>query len=130
MTNGFPRIPAFSLAAALALALSVGVTGCGGSDGPQRFKLSGTVTYKGAPLARGDIALSPDNEKQNSGPGSFCTIENGQFTTAPGAGVVGGPYVLIINGYDADPDAKPLFTDHRVELDLPRSDSVQNIDIP
>lgn len=112
------------------LVLPLLLAGCGGDTGPKRYRLSGTVTYNGSPLPRGEMAIEPDSEKQNSGPGAFCTIENGKFSTAEGMGVVGGPYVLIISGFDGDADSAPIFTDHRVELDLPEADSQQTIDIP
>jgi len=116
-----------------AAALLLVSAGCGGSEttGPTRYKLSGTVTYKGEPIPRGTLTLAPDSSQQNQGPGSFCTIKNGKFQTAPGKGVVGGHYIVTVNGYQeskAD-DEVELFPGYDINADFPMKDSIFDIKV-
>ena len=54
--------------AAVAAVLLVSV-GCGsGPSGPQRYPLSGTVTYDGKPVVRAEIFLAPNDDLGNTGP--------------------------------------------------------------
>ena len=117
------------------LCLLLGALGCGGAadDGPPRYQLSGTVTYAGQPVPAGDINLVPDFEQNNAGPGTFCMIQNGKFSTPAGKGVVGGPYILTISGYrstDTDAENNQLFDSYDYKIDLPQSNHTVTIEVP
>lgn len=84
------------------------VSGCGTkSDGPPRFDVYGSVTANGQPVQEGRIFFSPDAAKGNAGPGAVAMIQNGKYQTPKGHGVVGGPHMVDILGYDAlsNPDS-------------------------
>ncbi len=111
--------------------------GCGGSDGPPRYELSGTATFNGEPIPYGTITITPDTSQGNSGPGSFAQIRDGQYETASSKGTVGGPHVLTISGFDELPGTSPpeenhppLFTSYRVTVNLPLEDATHDIDVP
>lgn len=57
-----------------------GLPGCGGEDGPTTYPVSGTVTYQGKPLTKGQIAFRPDTERGGSGPMQAGNIVDGKFT--------------------------------------------------
>lgn len=111
-------------------AFSISLLGCGGEaeDAPERYQISGTVTYDGQPIPKGIIKFTPDAGKGNTGPQGKARIVDGEYSTAEegGAGVVGGPYKITVQGYDgnADPDkelplGEPLFKEHRIDKELP-----------
>lgn len=112
--------------------------GCGpGVDpGPERFDLSGTVTFKGAPLPAGKITFTPDTEKGNKGPAGFATIENGRYdTSGAGKGTVGGPHIVSIEGYDGQktdtkPFGTPIFAPHSETTDLPKETTTKGFEVP
>ena len=112
------------------------MAGCSG-DKNTYYNVSGTVTYDGNPVPKGTIQFLPDATKQNAGPAGFANIENGQFDTKLlGKGTTGGAYYAVVNGFDgqADPGnelplGKPLFTDYRISVDLPKSDTTQSFEI-
>jgi len=104
-------------------------TGCGGGqDGPPRFDIAGTVTHKGTPVPQGFIQFLPNSSQGNSGPAGSASIVDGRFDTASsGSGTVGGPHTIVISGFDGKADTdnelpfgRPLFPDHKSELDLPK----------
>src|SRR5689334_1452970 len=114
-----PRVlAAFASLSLLALA------GCGES-GPQRFNVSGTVTYAGQPLPAGVIWFDPDFSKQNDGPQGYAFIKEGKFDSATTeSGPSGGPHVVRIEGFDGKPGeelpmGKPMFHDFSQSVDLP-----------
>jgi len=80
------------------------VLGCGDDGLGKRYPVSGTVTYKDQPLAKGAIsfyATGAGNETR----GAFGTIENGRYslsTQSDGDGAFPGDYVVSINAKDAD----------------------------
>jgi hypothetical protein len=109
--------------------------GAGADDGPARFRVSGKVTFNGKPVAAGTIYFEPHAEKGNRGPAGSAQIKNGQYDTNNGKGVVGGPHLIMIDGYDGNatadaPFGKPIFVPHTVEEDLPKSDTTKDIDVP
>jgi hypothetical protein len=77
--------------------------GCSADDGlGQRYPVSGTVTYKGAPLPKGQITFAPAS---GSGQGASGKIENGAFTLStlnPGDGVLPGDYKVSIDTRQED----------------------------
>lgn len=113
--------------------------GCGDA-GPTTYEVSGSVTYKGKPVPKGSITLTPDSSEGNKGPGTVAAIEDGKFSTPPGKGVVGGPYVLRIQGYDGvpiqggeggmDETGTELFKPYELKKGLPKEDSELDIEIP
>ena len=117
------------------------LTGC--NNEPERFDLSGTVTYKGTPVPAGNIIFSPDDSKGNRGPSTSATILNGKYSTPSGQGVFGGPYVARIFGSDGipapipgdpnktlNPSGKQLFPDIQVPIDLPKKPGSQDFSLP
>ena len=57
--------------------------GCGKS-GPERYEVSGAVTYHGRPVRGGRILFTPDTTQGNNGPGSVAEISNGMYYTRQG----------------------------------------------
>src|SRR5262245_53632678 len=103
------------------------LSGCGGApDGPMRYQIHGKVTAKGQPVKEGRIFFSPDTEKGNSGPGAMAFIRDGEYDTQDGHGIVGGPHIVDILGWDepTDPesDEEPVATVKQIfPVDLPDS---------
>jgi hypothetical protein len=125
--------------AGVAWLLILVVAGCGGSDGPVRYQISGTVTYGGQPVPKGFITITPDTSQGNDGPGGGAPIENGSYRTETSKGIVGGPHHVKIVGYDGIatsmegeqlPDGQSLFTPYQTTVDFPKQDSKHNFDIP
>jgi len=115
--------------------------GCGRtpSDGPQRFSLSGTVTFDGKPLPVGRIRFSPDSKKGNEGPGALVSVRDGKFRTDSTKGIVGGPMIAEISGSDgvpvtisgeSIPDGTPLFESYRIQVELPLKDGQHDFEVP
>jgi len=114
--------------------------GCGQTnDGPQRYQVSGSVTYDGKPVVAGFVTFAPDTSKGNTGPGGGAPIRNGQFRTDAGKGIVGGPHVVRIIGYDGIKtvmegeelvDGKPLFDPFETSIDFPKQDTTHDFVIP
>lgn len=116
-----------------ALALIVGL-GCGNSD----VQVTGTVNFDGKPVKKGFITFEPDTTKGHKGKGGGAPIVDGTYTSLPGKGVVPGPYVVKIVGYDGVPtkesgedlpDGKPLFPIYQTTADF-SSSSKQDFNIP
>lgn len=125
------------------LAVVSGMTflgGCGGApEGPTRFSVSGTVTFDKQPVPKGFITFAPDDTAGNKGPGGGAEVINGKFQTAPGKGVVGGPHIVQIIGYDGVPtkiegeelkDGKPLFATYTTTITFPKQDTSNDFDVP
>jgi hypothetical protein len=108
-------------------------TGCGG---PGEFPVSGTVTWNGQPIPKGQIFFDPDLAKKNDGIQGYALIDNGRFDTrVNGRGIVGGSYVVRVAGFDGKPGAelplgKPLFAEIRVEWEFPRRQSTIDLALP
>ena len=130
-----------SVALWLGLGLYGLLAGCGGktNDGPARFQVSGEVTYDGQPVPKGDIFFEPDGSKGNSGPQSRATIQDGQFETEPGKGMIGGPHKVRITGTDGKPanvegeelpGGLPLFPPYETQIDFPQEDTEQSFNVP
>lgn len=133
-----------AIARAVALAqICIALTatlGCNrANDGPRQFAVSGKATYAGQPVPRGFIRFIPDASRGNSGPGGGAVIENGEFATEPGKGIVGGAYVVQMNGADGVPttesgeelpDGKELFPLYETTVDFPSADVTRDFDVP
>ncbi|MCI0361291.1 MAG: hypothetical protein L0211_22645 [Planctomycetaceae bacterium] len=129
--NQSRRLPILIIVLVLAAAM---LPGCGG---PTIYHLSGKVSFAGQPLPAGVIYFDPDYTQKNDGPQGYAFIKDGVYRTSAegGAGVLGGPYLARIEGFDGQPGAelplgRPLFTDFSQPLELPAADSVQNFEIP
>jgi hypothetical protein len=130
---------AFAARCWLSLGLCGLLLGCGSSDGPTRYRVSGTVSFRGQPVPKGFITLEPDGNAGNSGPGGGAEIVNGRYNTGTEGGVVGGPYVVRIVGYDGVeasmsgetlPDGKPLFPPYETTFDFPKEPSTKDFEVP
>lgn len=111
------------------------------TEGPDRFELSGKVTFNGKPVPVGEIVITPDTSFENKGPGSYAEIKDGQYVTAPGMGIVGGFYILKVTGFDGIPSdgpeggepllqGKTLFSGHEIKLVLMEQNTTFDIEIP
>lgn len=111
-----------------AMCLACGLPGCGASgDSPQRFDVSGAVTFDGKPVASGTVLFEPDPGKGNRGPAGFAQIREGKFDTALGGkGIIGGPHVVRISGGDKI----AAFSEYVISVDLPRQRSTRDFDVP
>jgi len=113
-------------------------TGCGGDDGPQKYNYSGTVTYDGKPIPKGDISFEPSGG--NQGPGAMAKIVDGKYETAPGKGLISGPHKVIIAGWDGIPyeeegekveDGRELFfPNYETTFDVPEEDGEKSFNVP
>ena len=107
------------------------------SDKPSgRVDVWGTVKFKNQPVPAGLIVMNPDLSKGNDGPQGMAEIRQGRFDTRQlDKGAPSGPVIFMIDGFDGVPQGdltsgKPLFIGHKVQFDLPKKGSEQNIDVP
>ena len=118
----------------LAVLLAMGSAGCSGQAGPARYEVSGTVMFAGKPVPTGEISFEPDGAQHNAGPGSMTQIKDGKYRTDPNKGVVGGPYIVRIQGFDGVPVGdsamgKPIFPPYSKIVDLPKQTSTQDFSV-
>ena len=101
-----------------------------------RYKVSGTVTYKGQPVVAGQVIFEPDPEKGNTGPQGYARIKDGEFQTVPKRGSVGGPVIVRIVPCDgivspALPFGNPILkTAYETRIELPYESSTQEFAVP
>ena len=107
------------------------------AEGPERFQVSGEVTFGGKPVPAGVIRFLPDTRKGNSGPAGYAAIDNGRYNTAgSGRGTVGGPHQVVIAGFDGqpagpeEPQGSALFPEYRSTIDLPQRTTTAEFDLP
>lgn len=85
--------------------------GCSSEDGPARYRVSGTVTFRGEPVPVGVIQFTPDSSQGNNGPPGFADIKDGKFDTElSGQGTIGGPHLVMVDafsGKNISPEANP-----------------------
>lgn len=72
--------------------------GCGGSEGPQRIAVAGTVTLDGTPMSFGLIRFNPKDDI--SGPGAMAQIVGGEFMFNTENGPVVGNHRIEIEATD------------------------------
>lgn len=129
----------FSTSWAIGVAALLFAIGCGGTDGPERFKLSGNVTFEGKSVPVGFIKFSPDPSKGNAGPGTGAPITNGSYETSAGKGVVSGAHTVEISGWDGVPiiesgeellEGKEVFPLYRTTVSIPKSDMKLDFAVP
>ncbi len=121
------------------LVLGLAQDGCRSDSGPERYELSGSVTYNGQPVPAGYILFEPDKSKGNDGPGSSADIEDGRYRTPPGQGVIGGPHIVTICGFDGkpidlgqgqkNPQGNPLFMNYQITVDLPKHSTTHDFHV-
>ena len=102
--------------------------GCGGDGSPQRFHLSGDVTFDGQPIPAGMIVFTPDGAKGNSGPQGTAEIKDGKYDTSAegGMGIGGGATVVRVTGLSGT----KLLCEYEDQVDLPKEDSIHNVEVP
>lgn len=123
---------------ALCGGLALGLSGCGWSEsGPPRHDVQGHVSYAGQQVPRGLIRFTPDHSKGNSGPGAVADIHDGFFQTKSGRGVISGPHVVLISGFDgvaqpdsALPEGASLFSPYTTTWSFEDKTAVVDIEVP
>jgi hypothetical protein len=121
-------LPLLRIAALLGCVAAV--SGCTSEPGPTRYRVSGEVRVNGELVPYGEILFTPDSGQGNSGPQGIAMIRNGKYDTAKtrAPGVAGGPTVVLVTAL-ADNKGK-LICEYQFSLDLPKSDTTHNIDVP
>jgi hypothetical protein len=125
------------------IAVFVLITGCFSQSGVDRQFLSGKVTFDGQPLPAGEIQFRPDFDKGNKGPGTYAKIVDGRFQTPDSKGVVPGPTVVTVSGFDGIPyeyqdggetivekRGRPVFSKYRIDLEIPAGVNEIDLEIP
>jgi hypothetical protein len=117
-----------------ALVTVIGALLCGCSQ--PIYHISGSVTHGGKPVEAGRIEFHPDASQGNNGPPGYTAIAGGKFDTSQqGQGHVGGPMVVRIDGFEANPDnpklfGKSLFVGFEIKVDMPKEISERTFDVP
>lgn len=79
--------------------------GCGGGSGPQKYRVTGTVQYKGTPLAGGSIDFIPEEGDRT---GTVSTeVKAGKFEFPKANGVPAGKYKVSITAGFSGPPPNP-----------------------
>jgi hypothetical protein len=106
--------------------------GC--SSGPSIYHVEGTVMFREQPLPKGVIWFDPG--PGNDGPQGHAIVTDGKYSTRGemGKGVVGGAYIIRIEGFDGVPGSelplgKPLFTNFKETRTLETADQTQNFTV-
>ena len=114
-------------------------SGCGGSDGPTRYRITGTITYQGNPVRVGYIQFIP--EPATRGPEGFAEVLDGKYSTDNfGRGVISGPHRVIIEGYSGGkpgettddggvPMGKKLFDNYETTVTIEEENSEVDFDV-
>jgi len=109
-------------------------SGCSRKTGPERYDVSGTVTFRGEPVPSGTITFERDLSRANSGPVSVIPIVDGRYDSVAleRPGPLAGSLVVRISGYPApDPEVEiqpALFPEYRTKVDLASSTGVAVLD--
>jgi hypothetical protein len=83
----------------LLFATAIGAVGCGGGDGLSKVLVSGSVTYDGKAVEKGQIRFVPQDG--TTGPITIASVDGGRYTTESSGGVPVGAHRVEIKGYDA-----------------------------
>lgn len=110
--------------------------GCGRGDEFNRSRVSGKVTLDGKVIPYGEVLLTPDTAKGNSGPSVVAPIgPDGIYQTSSGKGAIAGPAIAKIVGYAdtpgsvSDGGSPALLLDNvAIEVDIPKGKGT--IDFP
>ena len=82
------------------LAAALSVVGCGARDGIERVVVSGSVTFDGQPVEKGQIRFIP--VENTSGPITVEPVADGYYTTDDVGGVPVGVHRVEIRGFDPE----------------------------
>lgn len=117
--------------------------GCSSQPDLGRETLRGNVTFNGQPLPVGEIQFRPDFDRGNQGPGTIAKIVDGTYQTPEQKGIIPGPMVVTISGFDGIPyeykdggetivekRGKPIFTNYRTNVEIPKGSNEFDISIP
>jgi len=120
-----------SLAAGACLVLAT--IGCGSGE-RDIYHVSGTATFDGQAIPAGYVIFYPDVAAGNDGTQGYAEIKDGTFDTSnSGKGITGGDYVARLRGFvpaQGDVPARMLFREYKQSIELPTSDSRQEIAVP
>ncbi len=124
--------------ALLVIGLITTSLGCGRTERVTKHPIMGTVTHGGDSVPSGSLRFTPDAEKGNRGPATTITIADGKYQSLAEYGVIGGPYLVEIIGFEALTNEqaaafatpKPLFKPYTVAVDLNAGENVKNFDVP
>ena len=107
------------------------LAGCSAGDGQVRYRVSGDVKIDGQPVPYGEVLFTPDGSKGNSGAQGIADIKDGKYDTqgSRAPGVAGGPTVVRVMGF-RDAGGRELICEYESQIDLPKSTTTHNIDIP
>ena len=83
----------------LALVLLPTWSGCSGGDGLDRVGMSGHVTFRGEPVAEGEIRWDPQPGTRS--PVVIEAITDGRYATAKSGGVPPGSFRVELRAYDS-----------------------------
>ncbi len=116
----------FRSVAVTACLLLAFLAGCGRKKG--LTEISGTVTYKNAPVPAGMISIEPDPSRDNHGPQCAAGIADGVFRSRYNFGSVSGPVVIRVDGYTGVPEGesfggRPLFPSYEFTAEIPEAAS-------
>lgn len=128
-------IDATSLRFTAVLLFLFAFSGCA-EPSPDRFHVSGNVTWKGQKVPSGFVTFSPDVRQGNSGPQGMAKIIDGRYDTRVNDGrpPVGGPMTVSVGGFDGqgmsedDPYGRALFSRQSLSIVIPK-DSDAEIDL-
>ena len=126
-----------SLAIASAVLALAASAGCGQSGVP-RNAVWGSVTWKGQPVPRGVIYISPDTKKGNSGPQGYALIKDGHYDTRDklSKGCSAGPQIAVVQGCDGQgigpgrPYGNSLFVPFEIPIEVAPDGSQADLTIP
>jgi len=108
------------------------LAGCStGGDGQHRYRVSGDVKFDGQPVPYGEVLFTPDGSKGNSGAQGIADIKDGKYDTqgSRAPGFAGGPALVRVMAF-RDTGGKELICEYEFQVDLPKSATTHNIDIP
>lgn len=111
--------------------------GCGSSEG-KLLNVSGAATFQGKPIESGRIDFKPDRARGNQGPAGYAMISKGRFDAKlNGRGVLPGPHLVLIQGFDGPPDAPPgveygtqMFAAYETSATLDEDHGEYDFDVP
>jgi hypothetical protein len=83
--------------AAVVVFAAVATIGCGTGGGPERAVVSGQVTFRGEPVANGEIRFEPAQGTRANVCGA--SIRDGRYRIANKGGVPVGTYRVILRGF-------------------------------
>jgi hypothetical protein len=116
-------------AAVVSLLVLGSILGCQGSE-QKRNRVSGTVKFDGKDIPYGDVLITPDDTKKNSGAQGIATIRDGKYDTSAsgGKGYGGGPAVIRVTGLTGE--GGKLLCEYEFRVDLPQGDATHDIEVP